>query len=75
MIQAALTGDVATTRQLAMLLHPVVEAGFAEPNPAVFKAALHVLGRIPWRHLRAPMAEATPAATRWLLDAIRAATA
>ena len=70
MVTAALAGNVAASRSMAMALLPVVEAGFAEPNPAVFKAALHAAGAIASPLLRPPMGTATPAATKRLLDAI-----
>ena len=44
LVAAALAGDAATAARLAHDLLPVVDAGFAEPSPAVWKAALHALG-------------------------------
>jgi len=72
---AARAGDVGTARRLADALLPVVQAGFAEPSPAVWKAALHATGEIASPALRAPMAAASPAALRHLLDAIDAMSA
>jgi 4-hydroxy-tetrahydrodipicolinate synthase len=69
---AARAGDVATARRLADVLLPVVQAGFAEPSPAVWKAALHATGEIASPALRAPMGAASPAALAHLLDAIAA---
>lgn len=70
MIDAALAGDEATAVALANSLLPVVDAGFAEPNPAAWKAALHALGQIPSPALRPPMTQASEASTTALLAAI-----
>lgn len=70
MIAAALAGDVTGARRLAMALQPIVDAGFAEPNPSVFKAALYAAGAIASPTLRSPMGAASTAATMHLLDAI-----
>src|SRR2546423_10454582 len=45
MIAHGLRGDLAGARPIAEALLPLVGALFAEPSPAVIKAALHVLGR------------------------------
>ena len=47
MIECGLAGKVDDGRAHAEALLPVVQAGFAEPNPAVFKGVLHAQGRIP----------------------------
>ncbi len=73
MIECGLTGKVDDGRALASALLPVVRAGFAEPNPAVWKGALHAQGRIPTPDVRAPMTNATPAAVDALLAAVDAA--
>jgi 4-hydroxy-tetrahydrodipicolinate synthase len=73
LVAAALAGDVARTRRLAASLLPVVQAGFAEPNPAVWKAALHHAGEIATPHLRAPMTPASPQALERLLATVVAA--
>ena len=73
LVAASLEGDAPTARRLAASLLPVVTAGFAEPNPAVFKAALHAAGLLETAALRAPMAAAGPDSTRRILDAIAAA--
>lgn len=70
MIDAALAGDVATAVALANALLPVVDAGFAEPSPAAWKAALHAIGQIPSPALRPPMTRASEASTTALLAAI-----
>lgn len=66
-------GDVATSRRLAEVLLPVIEAGFAEPNPAGWKSALFAVGEIATPDLRAPMSPAGSAATAALLAAIATA--
>jgi 4-hydroxy-tetrahydrodipicolinate synthase len=70
MVDAALAGDVATAVALANALLPVVDAGFAEPNPAGWKAALHAIGQIPSPALRPPMTQASEASATALLAAI-----
>lgn len=62
LVAAARAGDVPTTRRLAEALLPLVGAGFAEPNPALWKAALHADGEIATPHVRRPLTPATPAA-------------
>jgi 4-hydroxy-tetrahydrodipicolinate synthase len=71
MIQAALNGDRITASKLGHALLPVVQAGFAEPNPAVWKSALHATGEISTPALRAPMTTASTPATTALLEAVR----
>jgi len=75
LIDAALDGDVSTTRTLAETLLPIVEIGFTEPNPASWKGALHRLGLIPTPALRAPMTTANDATVDQLLAAIHDASA
>lgn len=72
MVDAASAGDVATAAAIAHSLLPVVDAGFAEPNPAVWKSALHAGGEIGSPNLRRPMTEASPGAAVALRDAIGA---
>jgi 4-hydroxy-tetrahydrodipicolinate synthase len=62
MIECGLRGDVSTGRRLAEALLPLVQALFAEPSPAVIKAALLLEGRIPTAFVRMPLAEAGAAA-------------
>jgi 4-hydroxy-tetrahydrodipicolinate synthase len=71
MIECGLNGDVASGRPHAEALLPLVLALFAEPSPAVIKAALHLEGRIPTPDVRMPMSPASPAA----VDRVRAALA
>lgn len=70
MIDTALAGSSDTAATLAHALLPIVTAGFAEPNPSCWKAALHALGEIATPTLRLPMCEASDEATRRLLDAV-----
>ena len=55
MIECGLAGKVDEGRAHAEALLPVVEALFAEPNPAVFKGVLHAQGRIPTADVRMPL--------------------
>lgn len=73
MIDAALAGASDAAATLAHALLPVVTAGFAEPNPACWKAALCAIGQIATATLRPPMSEASDEGTQRLLDAISAA--
>ena len=75
LVECCLHGKVEDGRRHAEALLEVVSAGFAEPNPAVWKAALHAQGRIATPDLRAPMAAASSAATARLLSAITHAEA
>jgi 4-hydroxy-tetrahydrodipicolinate synthase len=74
MVECALSGKVDEGRGHHEALLPLVAAGFAEPNPSVFKAVLHAQGRIPTPHLRLPLTEASPAARDRLLVAVEAAS-
>lgn len=74
MIECGLAGKLEDGRAHAESLLPVVDAGFAEPNPAVFKGVLHAQGRIATPDLRAPMTNASPEAIERALRAIAAAT-
>lgn len=73
MVDAALAGDVLAARRYADALLPVVQAGFAEPSPALWKAALHAAGEVASPALRAPMTAASPTALGYLLDAVATA--
>ncbi len=74
MVQAALDHRLDAARDLAERLLEVVAAGFAEPNPAVWKAVLHAQGRIATPDLRRPLTAASPQARDRLLAAMAAAT-
>jgi 4-hydroxy-tetrahydrodipicolinate synthase len=71
MIECGRNGALAEGRAHAEALLPLVLALFAEPSPAVIKAALHLEGRIPTPDVRMPMSPATPAA----VDRVRTALA
>ncbi len=76
LVVAASTGEVESARRLGATLLGVVTAGFAEPSPALWKAALHAKNLITSPTVRAPLVGASPEALRRLLDAIeRAANA
>jgi 4-hydroxy-tetrahydrodipicolinate synthase len=70
MIECGLGGKLDDGRVHAEALLPVVRAGFAEPNPAVFKGVLHRQGRIPTPDLRPPMTNASPGAVDRALGAV-----
>jgi 4-hydroxy-tetrahydrodipicolinate synthase len=70
LVAAALAGDVATTAALSHELLAVVDAGFAEPSPAVWKAGLHAHGLLATPAVRAPLTPASPDATAALLGAL-----
>ena len=71
MIARGLRGDVAGGRPLAEALLPLVQALFAEPSPAVIKAVLHVLGRIPTADVRMPLSPASRTARQAALEVLR----
>lgn len=73
MIECGLAGKLDDGRAHAEALLPVVEACFAEPNPAVFKGVLHAQGRIPTPDVRLPLLPASAAAVDSALGAIAAA--
>lgn len=75
MIECGLEERLADGRRHAEALLPVVRALFAEPSPAVIKAALHAEGRIPTPSVRMPLAEASATAARAAAEAVRAASA
>jgi 4-hydroxy-tetrahydrodipicolinate synthase len=62
MIESGRAGDLAEGRAQADALLALVTALFAEPSPAVIKAALHLEGRIRSPHVRLPMTPASPEA-------------
>ena len=68
--ECGLAGKLEDGRAHAQALLPVVQAAFAEPNPAVFKGVLHAQGRIATPDLRAPMTNASAGAIRRCLDAV-----
>ncbi len=74
MIECGLAGKLEDGRAHAEALLPVVRAGFAEPNPAVFKGVLHAQGRIATPDLRLPMTNASSAVVEAALGAIERAS-
>ena len=60
MIECGMAGKVDEGRAHAEALLPVVQACFAEPNPAVFKGVLHAQGRIPTPDVRLPLLNDSP---------------
>ena len=75
MIGCGRRGAVSDGRRHAEALLPLVQALFAEPSPAVIKAALHLEGRIPTADVRMPMAPASPEAVERVRAALAAASA
>ena len=71
--ECALAGKVDEGRVHHEALLPVAAAGFAEPNPAVFKGVLAAQGLIPTPDVRLPMTSASPGAVEAALEAIAAA--
>ena len=73
MIECGLAGKVDDGRAHAEALLPVVQACFAEPNPAVFKGVLHAQGRIPTPDVRLPLvARVAPARSSAAMAAVAA---
>ena len=73
MIACGSRGELAEGRRHAEALLPLVLALFAEPSPAVIKAALHLEGRIPTPAVRMPMSPASPEAAERVRAALAAA--
>ncbi len=73
LVTAALDGDAERASQLSASLLPVVTAGFAEPSPAVWKAALMAYGQIGTAMVRRPLTAASTDATQRLLTAVAGA--
>ncbi len=73
MVTAGLAGDAERAGELSASLLPVVAAGFAEPNPAVWKAALTTYGEISSATVRRPLTVASTDATQRLLTAVAGA--
>jgi 4-hydroxy-tetrahydrodipicolinate synthase len=69
MVNAALSGDFASARQVNLRLTPWMRAAFVESNPIPVKAALHMMGRIGSR-LRLPLVELSAAHTATVRDAL-----
>ncbi len=73
MIECALAGKVDEGRAHHEALLPVTRAGFAEPNPSVFKGVLHAQGLIPTPDVRGPLVNASSGAVEAALEAVTAA--
>lgn len=74
MVEAALNGKLEDARVHAEALLPVVQAGFTEPNPSVFKGVLHAQGLIPTPALRLPLLAASASSVERALAAVAAAS-
>jgi 4-hydroxy-tetrahydrodipicolinate synthase len=74
LVECGLASKVEEGRVHHEALAPITVAGFAEPNPAVFKGALHAQGRIPTADLRLPMTPASQSSVDRLLAAVDAAS-
>ena len=74
MIECGLAGKLEDGRTHHEALLPVVQACFAEPNPAVFKGVLHHQGLLPTPDVRLPLVNASAAAVDRALAAIATAS-
>jgi 4-hydroxy-tetrahydrodipicolinate synthase len=74
MIECGLAGKVDEGRAHHEALLPVVQACFAEPNPAVFKGVLTRQGLIPTADVRLPLVNASEPAVDRALEAIATAS-
>ncbi len=72
MVEAALAGQAGRAAALAASLLPVVDAGFADPSPAGWKAALEAGGEIATAAMRPPLTPASGDARAALLAAMAA---
>jgi 4-hydroxy-tetrahydrodipicolinate synthase len=75
LVECGLAGKIDEGRHHHDALLPVVQTGFAEPNPAVWKGVLHAQGRIATPDVRMPMANASTGAVDRCLTAIERASA
>jgi 4-hydroxy-tetrahydrodipicolinate synthase len=73
MIECGLASKHEDGREHEEALLPVIRAGFAEPNPSVFKGVLHAQGRIATPDLRLPMTAASQPAIERCLAAVEVA--
>jgi 4-hydroxy-tetrahydrodipicolinate synthase len=69
MVECGLHGKLDDARGHAEVLLPLVEALFAEPNPAVIKGVLHAQGRISTAAVRGPLADGSHGAVAAALSA------
>jgi 4-hydroxy-tetrahydrodipicolinate synthase len=72
LVESARAGEVRTAREHQAVLLPLVRAGFSEPSPSVFKAALHRNCEIPTDQVRLPF---VPASQQRVEEALTAAAA
>jgi 4-hydroxy-tetrahydrodipicolinate synthase len=70
LVAAALGGEAETARARQAELLPVVDAGFSEPSPAVFKGVLYRRGEIPSATVRLPFLPASDESVRRAMEAI-----
>jgi 4-hydroxy-tetrahydrodipicolinate synthase len=70
MVECALAGKLEDGRAHSEALLPMIQAGFAEPNPAVFKGVLHAQGRIASPDVRMPLSNASSEAIDRCLAAV-----
>jgi 4-hydroxy-tetrahydrodipicolinate synthase len=73
LVAAALNSEAETARAHQADLLPVVDAGFREPSPAVFKGVLHQRGEIPSASVRLPFLPASEASVTGAMEAIERA--
>ncbi len=73
LVAASLGGNAARSAELTHRLLPVVQAGFAEPNPTVFKGALSRSGDISTGAVRRPLTPASASSVDSLLEAVAVA--
>lgn len=71
MTEAALAGNAKEAVRLANDLLPIIVAGSAEPNPALWKAALASQGLIAAPNVRRPLTPASPQALTVLLEELQ----
>jgi 4-hydroxy-tetrahydrodipicolinate synthase len=74
MVECGLAGKLDEGRRHHEALLPVIAAGFAEPNPTVFKATLHAQGKIPTPDVRLPLVAASQGSVDACLAAVSAAS-
>ena len=70
MVDCALAGKLDDGRAHSEALLPMIQAGFSEPNPAVFKGVLHAQGRIATPDVRMPLSNASADAVERCLAAV-----
>ena len=71
MVDAATAGEVSLAREIHEKLLRIVSAGFAEPNPTVFKGVLAATGEIETDFVRLPLIPASSGVTQKCVDALK----